>query len=84
MRRPTPRCVLLGQMRCIEALGEWSHLHSLSESCRSRVGSDTRQRMARMASAAAWGKGEWASVEQSVGLLSRDSQVTPVTLVTHL
>ena len=24
--------VLLGQMRCLEALGEWSELHTLSES----------------------------------------------------
>ena len=24
--------VLLGQMRCLEALGEWSELHNLSES----------------------------------------------------
>ena len=66
--------VLLGQMRCMEALGEWSQLHTLSEAHWGNVGPETRQRMARMASTAAWGRGEWASMEQSVSLLPRDSQ----------
>merc|ERR1712155_420947 len=65
--------VLLGQMRCMEALGEWSQLHTLSEAHWGNVGPETRQRMARMASTAAWGRGEWASMEQSVSLLPRDS-----------
>ena len=30
--------------------------------------------MARMASTAAWGRGEWAAMVQSVSLLPRDSQ----------
>eukprot|EP00092_Neocalanus_flemingeri_P019853 GFUD01021504.1.p1 GENE.GFUD01021504.1~~GFUD01021504.1.p1 ORF type:complete len:2235 (+),score=707.01 GFUD01021504.1:192-6707(+) len=66
--------VLLGQMRCLEALGEWSQLHTLSETHWDKVGGETRQRMARMASTAAWGRGEWAAMGQSVSLLPRDSQ----------
>ena len=66
--------VLLGQMRCLEALGEWSQLHAVSREHWDRVGPDTRGRMARMASAAAWGKQEWGSMLQAVSLLQRDSQ----------
>ena len=66
--------VLLGQMRCLEALGEWSELHSLSESHWDKVEASTRGRMARMASTAAWGQGQWAAMQQSVELLPRDSQ----------
>ena len=66
--------VLLGQMRCLEALGEWSELHSLSESHWEKVDSTTRGRMARMASTAAWGEGQWAAMQQSVELLPRDTQ----------
>lgn len=32
--------VLLGQMRCLEALGEWSELHTLSESKWDKVRED--------------------------------------------
>ena len=68
--------VLLGQMRCLEALGEWSELHTLSDSHWEQVDSSTRARMARMASTAAWGKREWSAMVQSVNLIPRDTQVT--------
>ena len=66
--------VLLGQMRCLEALGEWSELHTLSESHWDEVDVGTRGRMARMASTAAWGRGEWSAMAQSVALLGPDTQ----------
>ena len=66
--------VLLGQMRCLEALGEWSQLHTVSREHWAVVGEETRQKMARMSSAAAWGKQEWTSMLQSVSMLPRDSQ----------
>ena len=34
----------------------------------------TKGRMARMASTAAWGRGEWGAMVQSVSLLPQDSQ----------
>ena len=66
--------VLLGQMRGMEALGKWSQLHTPPERCWSKGAPDTRQSMARMASTAAWGRDEWASMEQSVVLQPRDNQ----------
>ena len=66
--------VLLGQMRGMEALGKWSQLYTPPERCWSKGAPDTRQRMARMASTAAWGKDESASMEQSVVLRPRDNQ----------
>ena len=66
--------ILLGQMRCVEALGEWSELHSLSRTHWDTVNDETRQRMARMSSNAAWGKKDWSSMLQAVTLLPRDSQ----------
>ena len=74
--------VLLGQMRCMEALGEWGELHTLSEGCWGKVGPEVRQRMARMASTAAWGRGEWGAMQQSVALLPRYSSCTLLAAVT--
>ena len=39
-----------------------------------KVDVGTKCRMARMASTAAWGRGEWGAMVQSVSLLPRDSQ----------
>ena len=66
--------ILLGQMRCVEALGEWSELHSLSRTHWDTVNDETRQRMARMSCNAAWGKKDWSSMLDAAKLLPRDSQ----------
>merc|ERR1719376_142732 len=41
--------LILSQMRCFQALGEWSSVHSLSEEYWDRMSVGTRNRMASMA-----------------------------------
>ena len=63
----------LGKMRCLEALGEWGELHKVA--CRKwpDVSDDTRKDMARMAAAAAWGLGNWESMEEYTCLIPRET-----------
>ncbi|XP_059477089.1 serine/threonine-protein kinase mTOR [Neocloeon triangulifer] len=63
----------LGQMRCLEALGEWGQLHEVASSQWGNVEDMGKQKMARMASAAAWGLGQWESMDQYVACIPRDT-----------
>ncbi|PSN34470.1 Serine/threonine-protein kinase mTOR [Blattella germanica] len=64
----------LGQMRCMEALGEWGMLHDVAGKHWNHFKDDGRQRMSRMAAAAAWGLGQWDAMEQYVNCIPRDTQ----------
>ncbi|XP_012282445.1 serine/threonine-protein kinase mTOR isoform X2 [Orussus abietinus] len=64
----------LGQMRCLEALGEWGQLHELATAKWPEQSDETKGRMARMAAAAAWGLSQWESMEKYVDLIPKDSQ----------
>ncbi|ODN03392.1 Serine/threonine-protein kinase mTOR, partial [Orchesella cincta] len=64
----------LGQMRCLEALGDWQ---SLEEICRSRWSASNekdKNKMAHMAAAASWGQNKWEAMEKYVQFIPRDSQ----------
>lgn len=65
---------MLGEMRCMEALGEWGQLHEVATMHWSNQIDETKQKMARMAAAAAWGLGQWESMEKYVSLISKDTQ----------
>ncbi|RZF43401.1 hypothetical protein LSTR_LSTR001662 [Laodelphax striatellus] len=65
--------ITLGQMRCMEALGEWGQLHQLADKHWHEVTQTGRERMSRMASAAAWGLSQWDSMETFVSCIPRDS-----------
>lgn len=45
----------LGQMRCMEALGEWSELSDLANDSWDSLGSDGQSRAGRLAAVASWG-----------------------------
>ncbi|OXU22583.1 hypothetical protein TSAR_001785 [Trichomalopsis sarcophagae] len=64
----------LGEMRCLEALGEWGQLHEVAMRQWSSHTQETKQRMARMASAAAWGLNQWESMEKHVALIPKETQ----------
>jgi len=64
----------LGEMRCLEALGEWGQLHEVATKQWTNQTDDTKQRMSRMAAAAAWGLGQWESMQKYVSLIPKDSQ----------
>lgn len=64
----------LGEMRCLEALGEWGQLHDSAKRQWSSHEQETKQRMARMAAAAAWGLNQWDSMKDYVTLIPKDTQ----------
>ncbi|XP_034935910.1 serine/threonine-protein kinase mTOR [Chelonus insularis] len=64
----------LGEMRCLEALGEWGQLHEVATKQWSNQTDEMRQKMARMAAAAAWGLGQWESMEKYISLVPKDTQ----------
>ncbi|XP_066601544.1 serine/threonine-protein kinase mTOR [Prorops nasuta] len=64
----------LGEMRCLEALGEWGQLHEAATKQWSNQPDEIKQRMARMAAAAAWGLNQWESMEKYVSLIPKDTQ----------
>ncbi|XP_071445181.1 serine/threonine-protein kinase mTOR [Hetaerina americana] len=66
--------IALGQMRCLEALGEWGQLHDVASKYWGHFEEEGRHRMSRMAAAAAWGLGQWESMEKYIGCIPRDTQ----------
>ncbi|XP_048250308.1 serine/threonine-protein kinase mTOR-like isoform X1 [Haliotis rufescens] len=70
---PDDLTLTLGSMRCLEALGEWGQLHALACDKWPTASDDVRTKMARMASAAAWGLGQWESMEEYMCLIPRTS-----------
>jgi len=73
LQDPNDSALLLGRMRCLEALGEWGDLHKVACETWPRVSDDTRQHMARMAAAASWGLGEWKSMEEYTCMIPRET-----------
>ncbi|KAG1660885.1 Serine/threonine-protein kinase mTOR [Nymphon striatum] len=70
-----PDCidVILGQMRCLEALGEWGQLNSLACEKWSLVDDVVKQKMAGMAASAAWGLEKWSKMKTYTTMLPRDT-----------
>uniref|UniRef100_A0A0K2TDA5 Serine/threonine-protein kinase TOR n=2 Tax=Lepeophtheirus salmonis TaxID=72036 RepID=A0A0K2TDA5_LEPSM len=66
--------LILGKMRCLEAMGDWSDLHTISKDKWEGASNDTRNKMARMASTAAWGLQDWEAMEKFVNCLPKESQ----------
>ncbi|XP_046427062.1 serine/threonine-protein kinase mTOR [Neodiprion fabricii] len=71
---PTDVESTLGEMRCLEALGEWGQLHDVATRQWANENDENKQRMSRMAAAAAWGLGQWESMEKYVNFIPEDTQ----------
>ncbi|KAG8279048.1 hypothetical protein J6590_008066 [Homalodisca vitripennis] len=65
--------LVLGQMRCMEALGDWGQLHSTASGHWTELTDAGRERMSRMAAAASWGLAQWDSMERYVSCIPRDT-----------
>ncbi|XP_064091213.1 serine/threonine-protein kinase mTOR-like [Macrobrachium nipponense] len=73
--RPDDFDLMLGQMRCLEALGEWGELYSVSYECwNGDLQDDSRGQMSRVAAASAWAMGEWPMMEKYTKYIPRDTQ----------
>ncbi|RWS29930.1 hypothetical protein B4U80_02742 [Leptotrombidium deliense] len=64
---------IMGQMRCLEVLGDWTKLYSLSCDVWPKAKDEDKQRMARMAAAAAWGLSQWDDMEEYTSNMKKDS-----------
>lgn len=64
----------LGQMRCLEALGEWDALYAATELRWKLLSEENQQRAGRMAASAAWGLNQWDAMERYVNCIPRDTQ----------
>ena len=69
--RPDDINLTLGRMRCLSALCKWNDLYQLAEDSWGAVDDDTRQKMSVMASAAAWGLGEWDRMKEYAGSIPK-------------
>lgn len=66
---------LLGQMRCLEALGEWGELSDLAcNKWEVLLTSDGHSRAGRLAAVASWGLQDWEKMSEYVKCIAEDSQ----------
>lgn len=63
----------LGQMRCLESLGEWGKLYDVVSDNWSQMDDITKKRSAKIAAAAAWGLNEWDAMKNYVDCMPQDS-----------
>lgn len=64
----------LGQMRCLEALGEWNDLHELVAKRFDILPESEKVKASRLAAASAWGIKDWESMEKYTKVMPRESQ----------
>ncbi|XP_055588723.1 serine/threonine-protein kinase Tor [Uranotaenia lowii] len=64
----------LGQMRCLEALGEWSTLNALTKDKWESLGTEGRTKAGRLAAAAAWGLKDWEGMQEFVKFIPEETQ----------
>ncbi|CAG0917860.1 unnamed protein product [Notodromas monacha] len=72
--KPGDKTLTLGQMRCLQALGEWDKLHDIASKEWDSAPLDMKENMATMAAAAAWGLNKWNEVTNYTHLIPRDTQ----------
>ncbi|GFS99114.1 hypothetical protein TNCV_822401 [Trichonephila clavipes] len=70
-QRPDDMELIMGQMRCLEVLGEWGQLYQLSTETWPAVDDPLKTKMAPIAAAAAWGLGHWESMEEYTRVIPR-------------
>ncbi|XP_012554042.1 serine/threonine-protein kinase mTOR isoform X1 [Hydra vulgaris] len=71
-QNPNDDDLLLGRMRCLEALGKWRELNKLATEKWQSVEDNIRHKMARTAASAAWGLGEWEHMEEYTCMIPRE------------
>nr|CAH7722994.1 unnamed protein product [Callosobruchus chinensis] len=64
----------LGQMRCLEALGQWQSLHDTVEDKFPILSADNKQKACHLAAASAFGLHNWDSMERYVNIIPKDTQ----------
>lgn len=71
---PQDNEALLGQMRCLESLGEWEKLNNTSTDLWDDMSNDVKKKSAKIAAAAAWGLQHWDSMRKHVEFIPENTQ----------
>lgn len=64
----------LGQLRCLEALGDWGKLHTITTEQWDNLNEDMKKKSAKMAAAASWGLQQWDYMKKYVDMVPENSQ----------
>ncbi|XP_038222262.1 serine/threonine-protein kinase mTOR [Zerene cesonia] len=64
----------LGELRCFEALGEWTKLYNTVSKWWPQMTDEEKFKAARLAAAASWGLNEWDSMANYVNFLPENTQ----------
>ncbi|XP_015906953.1 serine/threonine-protein kinase mTOR [Parasteatoda tepidariorum] len=70
-QKPDDIELIMGQMKCLEVLGEWGQLYQLSSETWPTADTAFKTKMAPMSAAAAWGLGHWESMEEYTKVIPR-------------
>lgn len=62
----------LGYMRCLEALGEWSELSTVSKDSWDKI--SNKECAGRLAAVSAWGQQDWQQMQEYVRFIPEDTQ----------
>ncbi|KAF2153226.1 TOR1 phosphatidylinositol 3-kinase [Myriangium duriaei CBS 260.36] len=65
--------IIQGKMRCLHALGEWDVLSSLAQEKWIQATSEQRRDIAALATAAAWGMGQWELMDNYLQVMKSNS-----------
>lgn len=72
-KNPNDTDALVGEMRCLENLGEWKRLHDVAEDSWGTINIEEKERMAKTVASASWSLGDWTSMEKFVKQIPEDS-----------
>ena len=64
----------MGMMRCLEAMGEWRKLYTITTEQWDSMADDIKKKSAKIAAAASWGLQEWDSMKKYVDCMPEDTQ----------
>ncbi|RKF72543.1 Serine/threonine-protein kinase tor2 [Golovinomyces cichoracearum] len=65
--------VIMGKMRCLHALGEWEALSALAQDKWHISSLDIKRAVAPLATAAAWGLGQWDLMDDYLGVMKANT-----------
>ncbi|KAK2626869.1 hypothetical protein QTJ16_004044 [Diplocarpon rosae] len=65
--------VIMGKMRCLHALGEWDSLSALAQDKWHTSGLEIRRAVAPLATAAAWGLGQWDLMDDYLSVMKANT-----------
>lgn len=65
--------VTMGKMRCLHALGEWEQLAQIAKEKWKNSSIEIRRVVAPLAAAAAWGLGQWESIDTYIAVMKPES-----------